>query len=77
MKRHPNHSKRKFKLPVSWEVYGTMVIEAGTLEEAMEAVYNLVAPVYPRIEGSVDGSLNVSDYDMACLLNAPKKPDGY
>ena len=32
---------KKFKIPVTWEVYGTIEIEADSLEEAIQNVFKI------------------------------------
>jgi len=66
-----------FKIPVTWEVYGIKKVQAETIIEAMELVMEQAITGYPEIDGNVDGSLTVSDYDLACVMNEDKKPDEY
>ena len=59
--------KKTYKIPVTWEVYGEMEIDAESLNEAIEIAERDETP-YPSIDGGVDGSLDV-DYDIAMIVN--------
>jgi len=58
--------KKNYKIPVTWEAYGEMEIEADSIMQAIviaEADYPI-----PSTDGTVGGSLNV-DYDIAQDIN--------
>ena len=57
---------KTYKIPVDWQVYGEMEIEAESLEKAIEIAENGFP--YPSIDGAVDDSLEV-DYDIAIEIN--------
>ena len=73
------HCKRKFwKVPVTWECYGTVEVEGDTIEEALANFreYESGGPGYALPEGEyVDGSFRLSDDDeeelksMIALMN--------
>ena len=70
---------RTFKIPVTWETYGVMEIEAETIEEAIKLADEDGTP-YPSIDNNVDGSLEVN-FEMIehlnpleCIKNEPR-PD--
>ena len=55
-----------YKIPVTWEVYGEMEIEADNLGEAIKKAFDDFP--YPSIDGTVDGSISI-DYDIAQEIN--------
>lgn len=73
------HCKRKFwKVPVTWECYGTVEVEGDTIEEALTNFrkYESEGPGYTLPEGEyVDGSFRLSNEDeeelksMIALMN--------
>ena len=73
------HCKRKFwKIPVTWECYGTVEVEGDTIEEALVNFrkYEFEGPEYTLPQGEyVDGSFKLSDDDeeelksMIALMN--------
>ena len=56
-----------YEIPCSWEVYGTMEIEADSLEEAIELAERDDSPM-PDDSDYVDGSFQV-DRDIAEEIN--------
>lgn len=52
----------KYKIPVSWQVYGVAEIEANSLQEAIELVEDDAFPL-PENAEYVDGSFEI-DYDI-------------
>ena len=49
-------NKKYFKIPVEWAVYGTVEVEANTLEEAIE-IFDRTIDEIPLREGDyIDGS---------------------
>ena len=66
-----------FKIPVTWEVYGIKKVQADDISQAMDLIMDQVITGYPEIDGNVDGSLSVSDYDLALILNKGKSADKY
>jgi hypothetical protein len=61
-----------YEIPCSWEVYGTMEVEANSLEEAIELAERDDSPM-PDASDYVDGSFEV-DRDVAEEIN--KDDDG-
>lgn len=61
---------RIFKIPVTYEVHGTVDIEANTLEEAMKYANDNIDDL-PLVEAPeyVDGSYEINDFDMAKFIN--------
>ena len=57
---------KTYKIPVTWEAYGEMEIEADSLMQAIKIAEDDY-PI-PSTDGTVDGSLNV-DYDIAMGIN--------
>ncbi len=61
-----------YKIPVSWEVYSTIEIEAQSLDEAIkifdETEDKIPLPLYPEY---VDGSFKREDEEI-CSLNNQK-----
>ena len=55
-----------FKIPVNWEVYGIMCVEADDIEKAIELA--IESTPYPAIEDNIDGSLGVN-FELIELLN--------
>ena len=58
---------KTYRIPVTWEVYGEMEIDAENINQAVEIAEAIDAP-YPSVDGNVEGSLEV-DYDLAQELN--------
>lgn len=60
--------KRLWKIPVTWESYGVVEIEAETLEEALE-----ITETDPYIElpdgDYIEGSWKVEPYEVAEHMN--------
>ena len=56
-----------YEIPCSWEVYGTMEVEANSLEEAIELAERDDSPM-PDASDYVDGSFEV-DRDVAEEIN--------
>ena len=70
---------KTWEIPVTWEVYGRVVIEANTLEEAMEKARDDegVIPL-PDENDYVDGSWRVTEEDVEIvrtLYNNNQKDD--
>ena len=70
---------KSWSIPVTWEVYGRIVIEANTLEEAMEKARDDegVIPL-PDENDYVDGSWRVTEEDVEIvrtLYNNNQKDD--
>lgn len=70
---------KSWSIPVTWEVYGRVVIEANTLEEAMEKARDDegVIPL-PDENDYVDGSWRVTEEDVEIvrtLYNNNQKDD--
>ena len=61
-----------YEIPCSWEVYGTLEVEASSLEEAIELAERDDSPM-PDASDYVDGSFEV-DRDVAEEIN--KDDDG-
>jgi|TARA_R110002051_G_scaffold161109_2_gene232763 hypothetical protein len=61
-----------YEIPCSWEVYGTMEVEANSLEEAITLAERDDSPM-PDASDYVDGSFEV-DRDIAKEIN--KDDDG-
>ena len=54
-----NNEKKRFRIPLVWQMYGHVDVEAHTLEEAIEYA---LGPEYPLHEGSyIDDSIQVDD----------------
>ena len=56
-----------YEIPCSWEVYGTLEVEANSLEEAIELAEREDSPM-PDDSDYVDGSFQV-DRDIAEEIN--------
>ena len=70
---------KSWSIPVTWEVYGRIVIEANTLEEAIEKARDDegVIPL-PDENDYVDGSWRVTEEDVEIvrtLYNNNQKDD--
>ena len=70
---------KSWSIPVTWEVYGRIVIEANTLEEAMEKARDDegVIPL-PDENDYVDGSWRVTEEEVEIvrtLYNNNQKDD--
>ena len=59
-----------FKIPVTWEVYGELKINAKSLDKAISKVKN--EDIYPSIIDNIWGSIEV-DYDIAEDINKETK----
>ena len=57
-----------YEIPCTWEVYGTMEVEANSLEEAIELAERDDSPM-PDSYDYIDGSFEV-DRDVAEELNS-------
>lgn len=55
---------KKFKLPVTWEVYGFVEIEAETIEEAIEYFDENSDDISLPNGEYVDGSFNLTDREV-------------
>jgi hypothetical protein len=66
-----------FKIPVTWEVYGIKKVQAKSIAEAVELIMDQAITGYPEIDGNVDGSLTVTDYDLTFVLNKDERADKY
>ena len=59
-----------FKIPVNWEVYGTVEIEAGSIEEAIN-IFDEQSDDIPLPEGDyIDGSFKREDLDFIKEFNS-------
>jgi hypothetical protein len=56
-----------FKIPVNWEVYGIMEVEAPDIEEAIHKVEEEEVP-YPSISDNTEGSIEVN-FELIEFLN--------
>lgn len=64
---------RRWKIPVIWEMYGTVYVEADTLEEAMDMAYDSEIPDDGEY---LDGSFEVeSDVDLVRKWYNDNAPD--
>lgn len=64
--------KKKFKIPVTWEMFGTVTVEANSLEEAIEFFDNFEKEegfTLPSNESYVDGSFQREDEENCQLMN--------
>lgn len=62
--------KQQFKIPVSWEVFGTVHIDAETLDEAIEIFDNDPDMIpLPRDSDYIDGSFKREDKETIELHN--------
>jgi len=70
-------NKKEFKIPVSYEVYGEITIEARTAKEALEYAHkNIDAIELPDINSVeyIDGSFEINDdLDLIRIMNKKKK----
>ena len=62
----------KYKVPVTWRVWGTYQIEADSKEEAIRKAYH--ATSLPAESEYIDDSLIVDKEDITCEHNAPAEP---
>ena len=69
------HNLRWYKIPCSWEVYGTVEVAANSLDAAIEKVkdedfppHNPKSARFPSRSSYIDGSFEV-DYDIAKDIN--------
>lgn len=64
---------REWKIPVTWEMYGTVYVKADTLEEAMDMAYESEIPDDCEY---LDGSFEVeSDVDLVRECYNGNAPD--
>lgn len=68
------NTNRTFTIPVTWEVYDHIEVQADSLEEAIEWAkeHSDEIPLGTDPE-YVDGSYEIGDYDLAELMN--EEPD--
>jgi len=57
-----------YEIPCVWEVYGTLEVEASSLEEAIELAEDTEQYGLPETYGYIDGSFQV-DRDIAEEIN--------
>lgn len=62
-----------FKIPVTYEVYGHIEIEANTLEEAFDKAHKDIDNL-PLVDDPqyIDDSYEIGDIDMARYLNGER-----
>ena len=68
----------RWKIPVTWEVCGFVHVDADRLEDAMDYVKNHGDHIkLPRNSSYVDGSFDLSQYEVDCIRSAynKNKPD--
>ena len=71
----------RWKIPVTWEVCGFVHIDADRLDDAMDYVKNNGDHIkLPRDASYVDGSFDLSQYEVECIRraynnNQPDKED--
>jgi len=64
-------NKKIFKIPVSWEVYGQVMIEAESIEEAIKIFKETEDEISLPLESNyVDGSFKLNDEETAYLINS-------
>lgn len=68
------NNKKEFKIPVSWEVCGEVIVEAEDLESAIEKAFNIEKYgegfSLPTDSEYIDGSFKIDDdIDFAKYLN--------
>ena len=57
-----------YKIPVIWQSYGIMHIEADSLEEAKEKVFSFETPL-PDNPGYIDDSIEIDEEGLIILEN--------
>lgn len=70
---------KNWKIPVSWEMCGTVEIEADTLEEAMAKAKHDASIPLPKESFYVDGSFDLSiceEETVRKYYNKNQKDDG-
>ena len=68
----------RYRVPLTWEVYGQAIVEAKSPEEAIQKA-EAEGFVLPVIDGNVDGSIDV-DYAIFEEVNdvvLQEEPEGY
>jgi len=63
---------KPFKIPVTWEVYGTIEVYADSLDEAIEKFDNHETEdgySLPIESDYVDGSFERADYEFCLVIN--------
>jgi hypothetical protein len=64
-------NKKIFKIPVSWEVYGQVMIEAESIEEAIKIFKETEDEISLPLESNyVDGSFKLNDEETTYLINS-------
>jgi hypothetical protein len=58
-------SKKRYKIPCVWQVYGFAYIEADSLDEAAEIAESDMTPL-PENSSYVDGSFEVDHEALEC-----------
>jgi hypothetical protein len=68
---------REFKIPISYEVYGEIVVEARTAKEALAyANENIDLIDLPEHVEYVDGSFEINnDLDLVVIMNKKRKEE--
>lgn len=63
--------KKVFKIPVSWEVFGEVKIEAESIEDALKIFKEKEDSLpLPTESTYVDGSFKLNDEETAYLINS-------
>jgi hypothetical protein len=64
-------NKKTFKIPVSWEVYGEVKIEAESIEDALKIFEETQDSLPLPLESNyVDGSFKLNDEETTYLINS-------
>jgi hypothetical protein len=64
-------NKKMFKIPVSWEVFGEVKIEADSIEDALKIFKDTQDSLpLPTESTYVDGSFKLNDEETAYLINS-------
>jgi hypothetical protein len=58
---------KTYKIPIDWQVYGELEIQAESLDEAIQIAEHHDTPL-PDVDGTIDDSWAI-DYDIAMELN--------
>ncbi len=71
---------KKWKIPVTWEMYGEVLVESPTLKDAMTFINNDEnIPSLPTVREYVDGSLrsiyNISGIEIVRELHNANQAD--
>lgn len=63
---------KTFKIPVSWEVYGTVEIEANSVEEALQIAIDTQDDLPLPTDGDyIDGSFKIdSEIELITVMNS-------